>query len=223
MIYIGGQHKVFFAAQQPQQLFINRFGCFFVPIDPNMAAPPGPIFLQRFKRVKPAGIQVMDTVLTDKVLEMLLKTRPGIRQSRRPEPAPMRTASACSSACFARTSVSEQIGINFCVTILENIQNHLLDGSRDLQEALNRLHRNLCCFPVGKVKLPCGNTAERHAGKSLRRSQLQAGAVASGKQIPVLLCYTALYNRTHCVQHISGRQVIALSRVMSPCQRAIPG
>lgn len=91
-----------------------------------------------------------------------------------------------------------------------------------MQEALNRLHCNFGRFLIGEVELPCENTAERYAGKSLRRGQLQTGVVASGKQIPVPLCYLPLHDRPYCVQHISGRQIVALGYFGLPGRLGMP-
>lgn len=86
----------------------------------------------------------------------------------------------------------------------------------------NRLHCNFGRFLIGEVELPCRNTAECHAGKPLRRGQPQTGAVASGEQFPVPLRYMPLHDRPHCVQHISGRQVVALGYFSLPGRLGIP-
>lgn len=48
-----------------------------------MAAPPGPIFLQRFKWIEAPGVYILNTVLLLEIPEVFLKPLPGIRQPRR--------------------------------------------------------------------------------------------------------------------------------------------
>ena len=83
MIHIGGKHKVISIMDQFQQFLINGLGGFLVSVYHDLAAPPCPMFFQSFKRVKTAGIHILDFIFLNEVSEVFLEPGTGIGQSRR--------------------------------------------------------------------------------------------------------------------------------------------
>src|SRR5699024_11653141 len=56
VIYVGSQDKIVFVFHQIEQFVIDRFRCIHIAVDPDIAAPVCPVFLQRIIWVKSAGI-----------------------------------------------------------------------------------------------------------------------------------------------------------------------
>ena len=83
MVHIGSQNKVVHVPDQCQQLPIDRLRRLHIPVPVDLPAPPGPVLLQRGKRIKPAGIQIRDMVFCNEVAEESLEPLPGIGQSGR--------------------------------------------------------------------------------------------------------------------------------------------
>lgn len=83
VVHIGGKDEIVFVLHQLQKLVIHRPGGLFITIYHDMAAPPGPVFLQGPEGIKAAGIHIPDAVFVSKVLEMPLKAFPGVGQTRR--------------------------------------------------------------------------------------------------------------------------------------------
>lgn len=82
MIHIGGKHKVISIMDQFQQFLINGLGGFLVSVYHDLAAPPCPMFFQSFKRIKTAGIHILDFIFLNEVSEVFLEPGAGISQSR---------------------------------------------------------------------------------------------------------------------------------------------
>ena len=69
------------APDQLQQHPVDRLRGRHIAVPVDVAAPPGPVLLQRLKGVKPAGVHVLNAVLLLKVPKELCKPRPGVGQT----------------------------------------------------------------------------------------------------------------------------------------------
>ena len=83
MVHIGGQDKIIPAPDQIQQVSIRFAGCHIVTVVIDVSAPPGPVFLQRGKRIEPAGIDIGDAILLMEVGEVFQKALAAIGQASR--------------------------------------------------------------------------------------------------------------------------------------------
>lgn len=83
MVHIGGQDEIIPASDQFQQVSIRLAWRHIVTVIVDMTAPPGPVFLQRGKRIETAGIHISDTVLLMEVGEVLQKALAAIGQASR--------------------------------------------------------------------------------------------------------------------------------------------
>ena len=83
MVHIGGQDKIIPAPDQLQQIGIRLAGCHIVSVVVDVSAPPGPVFLQRGKRMETAGIHIGDAVLLMEVGEVFQKALAAIGQTGR--------------------------------------------------------------------------------------------------------------------------------------------
>jgi len=80
MIDVRGQHKIIPTLHNPEQVRIGLPHGHIIAIDEDLPAPPCPVFLQRIKRIKTAGIHVPDAVFPRKIGEVFLKALSGIGQ-----------------------------------------------------------------------------------------------------------------------------------------------
>ena len=83
VIHIGGQDEVVLILDQIQQIRIGLTGRHIVAVVVNVPAPPGPVFLQRGKRIETAGIHIGDAVLFMEVGEVFQKALASIGQTGR--------------------------------------------------------------------------------------------------------------------------------------------
>ena len=132
-------------------------------------------------------------------------------------PAPIITAPAFSTSCFNCCAWAEKFLVDLLVCISENIKDHLLDRGWGLQEVGYSFNRDFGGFPVGKVELPGGNTAERHARQSVYCRQFQTGTVAGCQFFPVPGGNMSLDNGADGVQNILGREVIPFCQLGPAC------
>ena len=83
MVHIGGQDEVIPVPDQLQQVGIGLAGRHIVAVIVNMAAPPGPVFLQRRKGIEAAGIHVGNVILLMEVGKVLQETFAAVGQTGR--------------------------------------------------------------------------------------------------------------------------------------------
>ena len=69
MIDIGRDHKIILPLHEFQQPFIHRIAGRAVPVQLNIPAPIGPVFLQRIKWVKSAGIHILKSIRIREILK----------------------------------------------------------------------------------------------------------------------------------------------------------
>lgn len=81
MVHIGGQDKVIPAPDQFQQIRIGLAGRHIVTVIVDVAAPPGPVFLQRGEGIESAGVNIPDAVLLVKVGEVFQKALAAVGQA----------------------------------------------------------------------------------------------------------------------------------------------
>ena len=81
MIDIGRDHKIILPLHEFQQPFIHRIAGRAVSVQLNIPAPIGPVFLQRIKWVKSAGIHILKSIRIREILEMFIKSRTRHREA----------------------------------------------------------------------------------------------------------------------------------------------
>ena len=83
VVHIGSQDEVIPTPDQLQQVSIRLARCHIVTVIVDVAAPPGPVFLQRGKRKETTGIHVSNPVLLMEVGEIIQKALATIGQASR--------------------------------------------------------------------------------------------------------------------------------------------
>ena len=82
MVHVRGQHEAFPLPNQVEKVEIRLPGGHIVAVDVDVTAPPRPVFLQRFKGIEAAGIDVPDAVFLREIRKVLFKARAGVGHPR---------------------------------------------------------------------------------------------------------------------------------------------
>ena len=83
VVCVGGQHKVVPVPHQLQQLPVDRPGRVHITVDQDVAAPEGPVLLQRIVGVKAARVHIVEAVGLLKFGEIPLKPLAAVHKARR--------------------------------------------------------------------------------------------------------------------------------------------
>ena len=78
MVHIGGQHKEVLAVQQLKQLFVGVLGRLHVAVVPYVAAPVGPLLLQRWEGEEAGRVHVGEPARLDEVGEVAPESLPAV-------------------------------------------------------------------------------------------------------------------------------------------------
>ena len=85
------------------------------------------------------------------------------------------------------------------IFVVEHIENDLDRATGSLFIISNRSNSDFRCFKLRKAEYACGNTAESNAFTIVFICEFQAGGIAGGKKIAVLLGQSAVYDGSHGV------------------------
>ena len=83
VVHIGGEDEIVFVLYQPKQVIVHRLRGLLIAVDPDIAAPIGPVFFHSGIRVEPAGIHIGKAIFCSKIRKIFPKALPGVEKARR--------------------------------------------------------------------------------------------------------------------------------------------